>query len=203
MIKNLIFDFGAVLIPIDESRSSEAFEKLGALPSLGEQQKLFRKIETGKISREAFLEELKGHFFRKKIFKADIAAAWNALCYHPIPEESLQFIKYLKSKGFRLFLLSNTNALHIEKIRQLSGPFIAKQFYNQFEKVYFSHEVKLRKPDKAIYELLLKENELDPAECFFTDDKKENVRAAAKLGLKTYQFNPESDRLQQLKKHFT
>lgn len=200
MVKNLIFDFGAVLLPIDEEKSETAFAELGALPQLKEQSSLFKKLETGKISPTEFAKGLQPYFFRKKIMGRDIAHAWNAICYCAIPEATIDFLKALNKKGYTLFLLSNTNALHISEIKKHSGPFTYNTFLKQFNKVYYSHEVGLRKPDKKIFELVLKENELKADDCFFTDDKEENVKAAHKLGINTFHFLPEEHDLSHLKK---
>ena len=200
MVKNLIFDFGAVLLPIDEEKSAKAFSDLGALPELKEQSALFKKLETGKISETEFVKSLQPYFFRKKIMGNDIAKAWNAICYCAIPEETINFLKRLKNQDYNLFLLSNTNALHIAEIKRHSGPFTYKNFLRQFTKVYYSHELGLRKPDKKIFELVLKENDLKAEHCFFTDDKEENVKAAEKLGINTFHFVPTEHSLTDLKK---
>lgn len=191
MAKNLIFDFGAVLIPIDEANTWNAFRKLGAQPSLEEATKLFQSYETGKIETDTFLTKLQPHFFRKNIFKPDLAEAWSAMCYHPIPEEHLARLKQLRKQGHQLFLLSNTNALHIEKIKELSGPFLYKQFVRCFDQVYYSHEMGLRKPNKNIFEKVLKDQKLKAEDCFFVDDKAGHLKAAQKLGMATMHFQPE------------
>lgn len=197
MIKNLFFDFGAVLLPIKESLSKEAFKSLGALDSLAEQKALFESFEVGAISEEEFLAALQPHFFRKKIFKGDLKAAWNAWCYAPIPAEHIALLKNWR-KDYRLFLLSNTNALHIQHIRKQSGLFTYQQFLRQFEQVYYSHEIGLRKPDPAFYLKVLEDHQLEPEECFFIDDKEENVLAATELGIHTWHFKPKKDKLQDL-----
>ena len=190
-IRNLIFDFGAVLLPVEEERSWEAFRALGARESLAEQKQVFEKLETGAISPDEFLELLRPHFFRPRIFKPDIADAWAAMCYHPISDEVIDYLKKLRRKGYVLFLLSNTNVIHVEKVKERSGPFRYRQFLNQFKAVYYSQEVGLRKPQKAIYQQVLKENQLEPAQCWFTDDKKENLKAPQKLGIRTWHYHPD------------
>lgn len=191
MAKNLIFDFGAVLIPIDEANTWNAFRKLGAQESLQEATTLFQSYETGKISSDAFLGKLQPHFFRKNLFKPDLAEAWSAICYHPIPEEHIAGLKQLRKKGHALFLLSNTNALHIEKIKEMSGPFLYKQFINCFDAVYYSHEIGLRKPNKNSFEKVLKDQKLNAEDCFFVDDKAGHLKTAKKMGFETMHFQPE------------
>jgi putative hydrolase of the HAD superfamily len=191
MAKNLIFDFGNVLLPIEEDLTWQAFAALGARESLKQQGRWFKKYETGQISTDAFLKELQPHFFRKSIFKNDLAQAWCQLCHAPIPADTLALLKGLKKKSYHLFLLSNTNALHIAKIKKSSGLFNYNQFIGLFKQVYYSHEVGLRKPDAAFYQKVLNDNGLKPEDCWFADDKKKNIKAAAKLGMQTFHFKPE------------
>lgn len=198
MIQNIIFDFGNVLIPINPERTRSALAELGALPSLWEREELFQQLETGKVEPEAFLKAMQPYFFRKTIFTHDIRSAWNALL-DPLPEESLKLTKKYR-KNYRLYLLSNTNAIHIEHIRQTAGPFLYRQFYKQFEKVYYSQEVGLRKPEAAIYRKVLKENELKPQETLFIDDKKENISAATALDMPTWHFDPLQEKITDLGK---
>ncbi|MDR9373572.1 MAG: HAD family phosphatase [Schleiferiaceae bacterium] len=191
-IQNLIFDFGGVLLPIEEEKTWQAFERLGAQESLGAQKKLFESFEKGALSEEEFLAGLQPHFFRKNIFKQELAEAWCAMCYHPIPEDTRRFLRRLRRQGYRLFLLSNTNTLHISRIRALSGPFDYRQFLKLFHGVYYSQEVGLRKPQKKIYERLLEEQELEASACFYVDDKKENLKPAQSLGMQVWHLNREA-----------
>ncbi len=192
MIKNIIFDFGGVLIPLDESKTWAGLEALGASEELKDQKELFRKYETGKIETRDFLNEMKTHFFRKKIFAGDIATAWNAMLYTPLPGEVIDQLRKWRKK-YRLFLLSNTNDLHISEIKKAAGPFDYKMFTSSFEKIYYSYEVNDRKPNASIFEKVLAENELKSEETFYIDDNKKNVKAAEKLGIKAWHLDPEEN----------
>lgn len=193
MVKNIIFDFGAVLLPIDEHLSWKALDELGATHELRNQTRHFRDYETGKLTTAEFLEKTRPYFFRKKIFSGDLKQAWNAMLYQPLETEKVDFLKSLRRKGFKLFLLSNTNEMHIDAIRETAGPFLHTQFIKQFEEVYYSYEAGMRKPDEAIFQKVIDDHQLVPEETFFVDDKKENVDAAASLGLHTWHFNPENE----------
>lgn len=196
MIKNVIFDFGAILIPIDMPRTWKSFEQLGAKDDLREQKEVFHQYETGKTATADFVKELQPHFFRKKIFPGDIQAAWNSML-DPLQDEIIPFLKKIK-KNHRIFLLSNTNELHVNHIKTVAGPFLYKRFISQFEEVYYSHEVGMRKPDAEIFEKVLKDNELTAEETFFVDDTKKNTVAAAELGIHTWHFKPGEDDIQDL-----
>jgi putative hydrolase of the HAD superfamily len=67
------------------------------------------------------------------------------------------------------------------------------RFKNCFDQFYLSHEIKMRKPDKSIYEFVLNENKLIAKHCFFIDDTKENTDAAKQLGIKTWNNDPKSE----------
>jgi putative hydrolase of the HAD superfamily len=55
-----------------------------------------------------------------------------------------------------------------------------------FEKVYFSSDIGMRKPDAEIFEFVLKEQGLDPARTLFIDDTEQHILGAQKLGIQTY-----------------
>lgn len=197
MIKNIIFDFGAVLIPIDESLTWSAFQELGAKDELKNQQKTFQKYEKGEISTSEFLKKIQPFFFRK-IYPPELGNAWNTML-KTLPEERVNFLKRLK-KNYRTFLLSNTNELHINHIKKEAGLFSYKQFISQFENVHYSYEMGMRKPDKEIFEKVLKDNDLVAEETFYIDDGKKHIKTAKSLGIETWHFKPEEDDINDLGK---
>lgn len=197
MIKNIIFDFGGVLLPINEERTSKSFKRLGARKELALQHQIFHRYEKGEVSTKEFLKEIQAFFFRKIILN-DLATAWNDLLT-PLPEESVKLLKGL-TKNYRLFLLSNTNELHIRSIKETAGPFLYHQFIRQFEKVYYSYEMGMRKPDADIYQKVLKENKLLPEETLYVEDGQKHIETAENLGIHTWHFNPEEDSLSDLDK---
>lgn len=198
MIKNLVFDFGGVLLPIDEGKTRKAFKNLGAKESLAEQNETFQKFEKGEINTKQFEKALQSHFFRK-VFLNDIGDAWNELIIQEIPEENIHLLKRLKS-DYRIFLLSNTNALHIQAVKDKSGPFTYTHFKAQFEKAYYSFEIGKRKPDANIFEFVLEENNLKAEETFYIDDSEQHIASAENLGIHTWCFKPGEDNLSDLDK---
>ena len=92
---------------------------------------------------------------------------------------------------YRIFLLSNTNALHYTAFQQRLHALTGKTLEDIFEKTYYSHTANLRKPDAAIYQLVLDENKLDPAETLFIDDTASNFSGAEEAGIQTFHLkNP-------------
>src|SRR5205823_3635700 len=116
-----------------------------------------------------------------EISDQDVIDAWNALLLE-FPPERIGLLKELKSR-YRLFLFSNTNAIHYNKFRQMYHNSFSGELEDLFEKAYFSHSLGHRKPDTGGFELIIKENRLDPKQTLFVDDAFINVEGALKVGL--------------------
>ena len=85
---------------------------------------------------------------------------------------------------YRLVLLSNTNQIHQDCLRAES-----RALFANFERLFFSQEMGLRKPGEEIYRQLLKEMEMKAEESLFVDDSRANIEGAQKVGLRTYFFD--------------
>lgn len=187
MIKNIIFDFGDIFIDLDKMAPFREMARFGFTSLTPEFDSLAKNYEMGLVTTPEFLNALQSSF--PSATKAQLKKAWNSIILN-FPEYRLQFIEELsKQDKYRLFLLSNTNALHIAQVQENMGMKDYNRFKSCFEKFYLSHEIKMRKPDAAIYEFVLKENRLKPEETFFVDDTKENTLSAASLGIKTWNLN--------------
>jgi len=179
MIDTIIFDFGDIFINLDKQATIEGLERLGLSSWNEDLDRLNISFEKGQISRDAFLLGI-----QKQIPNAtidEILMAWNAVLLD-FPLYRLEFLQLL-SKKFRLFLLSNTDAIHIDHFEQREGASFYGDFYQCFEKVYFSYEMGMRKPDAEIYTTLINRHELSTKRTLFVDDKKDNTDAAKALGL--------------------
>jgi len=192
--KAIIFDLGAVILNIDYQKTIDGFTKLGikkaaTLYSKKVQKNLFHKIETGKISKQKFLTEL-----RKQTDNANIKLieqAWNSMLLD-LPEERLELIKKLKS-NYEIYLLSNTNTIHIEAFKKKLGNVKWLSFCNLFDKMYLSHDLGLRKPDVKIFKYILKEQKLKAEEVFFIDDSPQHISSAKKLGINCHHLLDNED----------
>ena len=189
-IDNIIFDLGNVILNIDYQNTIDAFEKIGVpdasiFYSKSSQLNIFNQLETGRISKQNFILEIQK--FVPKASASQIINAWNAIL-QDLPNERLEILKDIKDK-FSIFLLSNTNTIHIEKIIDKLGEKKYEEFYNLFDKVYYSHEVKLRKPNADIFKLVIKENCLSIKNTLFIDDSIQHIESAKKIGLKTYHLD--------------
>jgi putative hydrolase of the HAD superfamily len=182
MINTIIFDFGDVFINLDKQATVNSLRNLGLSGWHEDLDQLNIQFETGQISREAFIEGLQK--FIPNASADEILQAWSAILLD-FPLYRLEFLQMLSTK-YRLFLLSNTDAIHIETFEQKNGATFYSDFYNCFEKVYFSFEIGMRKPNSEIYKYVLNEHDLQAKRTLFIDDKKENTDAALLLGLQVW-----------------
>lgn len=190
MIKNIIFDFGDIFINLDKPATISKMAKLGVTKITDEMMAVYHNYEKGLMTTDAFI-----NFYHDKfnIDKTDLVDAWNAILLD-FPQRRLDFLKELAaSKKYRLFLLSNTNDLHIKWVQDSLGEAFYNEFKNSFEQFYLSHEINFRKPDSEIYEFVLSENNLIANETLFVDDLKENTDSANKLGIHVWNLIPEKE----------
>lgn len=184
MIKNLIFDFGDVFLNLDKPATAQKMVAHGFQGLTPDLEQLFHHYEKGMCSTADFLKTLAPIF--PSATEEYLMEAWNAILLD-FPEERLLFLENLaQQKEYRLFLLSNTNDLHIQFVKEYMGQERYERFKNCFEQFYLSYEIGFRKPDAAIYQYVLEQNNLKPEESFFVDDTLENVTTAAHMGIHTW-----------------
>ncbi|HOH84195.1 MAG TPA: HAD family phosphatase [Bacteroidales bacterium] len=187
-IKNIIFDFGGVIIDIDYWRSINAFISLGAkdfdgIYSQAGQIEVFDKLDKGLINPDDFRKELT-RFVPPETTLQMIDDAWNAILLG-IPEHRIRLLEKIR-KNYRLILMSNTNIIHYDIYsKELKEKFGYDTLGCLFDKVYLSFELGMRKPDTAFFKLILDENHLDPATTLFIDDSEQNLPPAQNLGIQT------------------
>lgn len=188
MIKNIIFDFGDIFINLDKKAPERALKELGHAKLSEELLTSQLAYEKGLITTENFVALHQREF--KNLTSTELVSIWNSIL-KDTPTYRIDFIKNLaKSKQFRLFLLSNTNELHISWIQQNWGIQRYETFKSCFEQFYLSHEIHLRKPAPDIYEYVLKQNNLIATETLFIDDVKVNTEAAKELGIQVWNLTP-------------
>lgn len=191
-VKNIIFDLGGVIMNIDFKKTENAFAELGFTDFKQHMTQFhitpfFEDYETGKIDDAAFvkgIQEIAG----RPLTETQVIAAWNALLLD-FPPARLELLEKL-GVTYRLFLLSNTNSLHYQGFQQTLHAQTGKNLEDFFEKTYYSHTAHLRKPHAAIYQLVLDENNLQPAETLFIDDTASNFSGAEALGIQVLHLKP-------------
>lgn len=185
MINTIIFDFGDIFVNLEKETSINEFKKLGLDGPNEDLIAMNDLFERGKITELQFIEG-----FQKYIPEADILdirKAWNSVIGE-FPLYRLEFLQMLATK-YRLFLLTNTDATHISRFEHMVGISFFSDFYQCFEKVYYSFEMGMRKPEPEIFNYILKKHDLSPKRTLFVDDKKENTDAAAALGIQVWTLN--------------
>ena len=193
-IENIIFDLGVVLLDIDYNLTRKAFEKLGVadfdeMYSQATADKLFQNLETGKISEENFYKEF-NRCTGLHLSEQEINKAWNAMLLS-FREDSLSYLETLTPR-FRIFLLSNTNNIHLNCFYQIyHQKERCKSFEQLFDKAFYSFEIGLRKPDVDCYEWVIDDLQIDAGTTLFIDDSINNIHGAGKAGLQTLLLTPE------------
>lgn len=181
-IKILIFDFGGVLYEIDQkktisefkfgSKKKELFDNFG-IDVLS--TSAFADFETGKIDPGKFRELIKEEY-HISCNNDEFNKAWNATLigkYNNIIDLLLPL-----SNHFTLHLLSNTNKIHYDFFSNE-----CRDLFGLFSKLFFSHEIGLRKPDIRIFNYIIDKLSINPATAIFFDDSSENCNSARKAGL--------------------
>jgi len=192
-VKNIIFDFGAVIINIDIPSAYQAFADLSGMKfekvkELFEAQGAYADLEVGKMSNDDFHRLLRQEL-QLNCSDQQLDDAWNAMLFD-VPKARVEKLKELKSR-YNIFLLSNTNAIHVKKIQEIFWQeHQIKDFTTLFDKAYLSYKIGLIKPDAHIYEYVLKDAGLKREETIFLDDNAENVRSAQGIGLPSVQVLP-------------
>jgi len=192
-IKNIVFDFGGVLIDLDQQACLDAFAELG-IPQVSEFMTPyghvgpFGEIEKGSINVQEFRNEIR-RVFNVSLTDEQIDKAWSAFLL-TIPEKKMKMVHDL-SKKYRVFLLSNTNPIHITRLQDFEKA--GYPLKECFEKLYLSYQIGSCKPNREIFDYVIKDSGILPEETLLVDDGPDNCRVARELGMKTYQPRPFED----------
>ena len=184
MIKTVIFDLGKVIIPFDFMRGYQGLERICGLPVTEIRSRiaatdLVQRFESGLVEPQDFVAQL-SRMLDLHISYDQFCQIWSSIFLpDPLVPESL-----LAGLGqrYRLLLLSNTNAIHIQMLEQ-TYPLLRHFHYK-----VLSHIVRAMKPSPAIYREAIARAECRPEEIFFTDDIPDYVAAAKREGIDAVQF---------------
>ncbi len=180
-----------MIINLDATRTYQAFATLAECSIEEVKTKIsahsfFNEYEKGMLTDDDFRSNVRA-LLNTKVIDSEIDSAWNAMLLD-IPKEKYQLLMKLKS-DYRVFLLSNTNNIHLQFVNQIvlndtghSG------ISHYFHKDYYSHLMKMRKPDTEIFQQVLLENNLAAKETYFLDDNLENIQGAKSIGIQTTLF---------------
>ncbi len=185
----IILDFGGVLFNIDYDAPARAFQALGmtdfrAIYSQASQTDLFDRLEVGKISNEDFLEALK-QYLPHGVSTEQVLHAWNVILLD-IPKHRIDFVHRLAAR-YRLFLLSNTNAIHVAEFEQTIDRTMGLAYFRQaFERIHYSNVLGRKKPYPETYLHVCESHGLVPSRTLFIDDSLQHVVGALTAGLHAY-----------------
>jgi putative hydrolase of the HAD superfamily len=202
VIDSVIFDLGRVVVDVDPLLTIEALKKNCPTSQLSKVEELFANeavllFELGKISKEEFLLQFK----KSLLLSSDIdviADAWDAMICG-ISLESISLLKNLK-KRFPIYALSNTNSSHLQVINTyLTHHHSIPDFKEVFNKVYYSFELGLSKPDRKIFEHVLADSKLRAESTLFIDDNLQNILTAKELKFQTIHLSEQAKLAEMLK----
>lgn len=190
-IKNVLFDLGGIIIRLYPERTKAAFEALlGGRAALKkawanlEEVDLFNALETGAITAATFVETIQRETTHT-LATAQIETAWNAML-GSIPAEGIELMKTLKAKGYGVYVLSNTNSIHMRCFKSiLKAQHGIDDLEQIVDKAYYSHLIHARKPNVDAYEKVVEAAGFDPRATLFIDDNAINLIGARQVGMHT------------------
>ncbi len=183
-MKTIIFDIGKVIVPFDADRFLTRLEEFGKLKKEAIRELVYaseelKLCETGKISSRDFYEIVRENLGLELSY-LKFRATWCTI-FDPetiLPDELIANL----AKKYRLIVLSDTCEIHFK--------FLKKNYpiFRHFDDFILSYKVGTMKPSREIYEIAVKKAKCEPHECFFVDDKLDNVEGAKEFGIEAAQF---------------
>lgn len=195
-IRNIIFDLGGVLLDLDFMGALEEFRKLGADTDFSGfrhamDHPMFLKFEKGEVTPEIFRTQIRELIQGFKLSDREIDHAWCSIL-GSVPSGKVELLKKL-AVHYRLFLFSNTNAIHIEHFNKKFENEHLFSFESLFEKSFYSHILHARKPEESAFEKVIAMAGVLPGETLFVDDFRPNIDGGVRLGLKGYHYTAATD----------
>ncbi len=196
MIKNIILDVGKVLVEWD---TEYAFREMGldgeagrAVAAATVASPDWNELDRSLLTDEEILVKFIAH---APEYEKEIRMVWDNIAL-PIwqYDYARPWIRAMKRNGYRVYILSNYSRYTYEHTRE------ALSFLEDVDGALFSFQVKQIKPEPEIYRSLLAKYSLNPQECIFLDDRRENVEAAEAQGIAGIQFTGYEEALLELKR---
>jgi putative hydrolase of the HAD superfamily len=187
-IKNLVIDFGGVIINLTRNRCIDAFAALGIdvreqLSNNYLHKDMFMATELGQMTTGEFRDAIR-LLTNRTVTNKQIDDAW-ILMLDDVPAYKLDLLLELK-KTYNTLLLSNTNDLHWTWSEKNVFTYKGHKAADFFNKMYLSYELRMVKPHADIFEYVIKDAAIVPEESLFIDDALPNCRTAESLGFHTY-----------------
>ena len=197
MIKNIAFDFGGVIFNLDYEGAVESFKRIGLADAdqrldRYHQRGIFEELESGRIKPDAFRKEL-SQMCHRELTHDEVLSAWLGYVGGPVDLSRLDAIDELRRRGYRTFLLSNTNPYVQQWAESPAFCAYGRPLSSFMDKCYTSYEVGIMKPAEGIFRHMLTDADIHPSETLFLDDSAANVEAAARLGIHTLLVEKNAD----------
>lgn len=195
---DIILDMGNVLLEWNKDKILKAVAETEKdyliLDKAIFQSGLWERLDWGTLTREELVDKvlsLLGDCYQKKVEEV----IWNWTAYIDIYTEVFPLLASLKENGHRIFVLSNTSPVFYELLKNQLSP-----LNGILDGFVLSCDIKAIKPDRKMFEEILRKYELDHSNCIFLDDVEDNTKMAETLGIKAYQVKQRSDVVDILKK---
>lgn len=189
MIKNVVFDFGGVIVDIDRDKAVQAFIKLGLADADSRLDKyhqtgIFQELEEGKLSAEQFRKQL-GDLCGRELTMQETKQAWLGF-FNKVDVRKLDYILALR-KSYQVYILSNTNPFVMSWACSPEFSPAEKPLNDYCDKMYLSYQIGYTKPAPEIFDFMIKDSNMVPSETLFVDDGSSNIQRGRELGFHTFQ----------------
>ncbi|MBQ0057386.1 MAG: HAD family phosphatase [Bacteroidales bacterium] len=194
MIKNIIFDFGGVLLDLDPVRCKQQFAAIGYTQIYDElgtahHNGVLGRMEDGGVTARELCDAIRDgvrHSNPDMPMPTDrqVIAAFCSMA-DGIPSYRLDFVNELREEGYRVDALSNTNPIHWGFCMRyfIECGYVPSELFGH---IWLSCDMHMSKPDPEIFRAVLRESGYEPDETVFVDDNETNCRVAQSLGIHTY-----------------
>jgi putative hydrolase of the HAD superfamily len=189
MINTVVFDLGGVIINLNVPRCVENFKRImgesnvrnilgiddegeGVVAVSAATKQLMHDYEYGNISTEDFLQTVLSYCHAGTTID-EVRAAWLSML-DELPQERLDYIASLRQAGYKTVLLSNSNSLHWDPIWEQYN------LGSYFDAVFASHHLHMAKPNREIFEHVVREAHIDSDKTIYVDDLEKNRAAGEK-----------------------
>lgn len=184
-IRNIIFDLGGVLLNIEPVRTGEALTRMGVANMKAVHEhlldiRLYDRYDSGRCSDTGFREEVR-QACGIALTDEQVDMAWNALLLD-FPEARAKMLHEIRGY-YRVYLLSNTNAIHFRSYTAAFRERYGEELPDLFDQLFLSYELGCHKPDPEIFEKVLALGGFKPEETLFIDDSLANAVAATRSGM--------------------
>lgn len=184
-----MFDLGGVIMTIDQPSAVERFKEIGLKDADTRldpytQSGIFGDLEEGKITDREFIAEL-SKLVGRELSYDECKYAWRGYTKE-VPMRNIKVLDKLKSMGYRLILISNTNPFMMDWAMSSDFSGDGRPLSAFFDSLYMSYKMKVMKPNERMFSEIIRQEGINPEETLFVDDGPKNVSMGKTLGLKTF-----------------